>query len=109
MQAGALRRAPAPFAGDDLVGIVSAAHRAGDDRLDDAALTQRSDQLVKLGIGEGAPGIAGVGPWRLAGTRRWPRGRSTEALPATSPINAASPRPSHDRVVSSAIAVFSRP
>ena len=64
VQAGALRRAPAPFAGDDLVGVGRAAHRPRDDRLNDAALAQRGDELVKFGIGKNAPRIARVRPQR---------------------------------------------
>ena len=52
VQAGALRRAPAPLAGDDLVIVRYPAQRAHDDRLNDAALAQRSRKLFKLGVGE---------------------------------------------------------
>jgi hypothetical protein len=38
VQRGALRRAPAAFAGDDLELVVDAPQRPHDDRLDDAAL-----------------------------------------------------------------------
>ena len=61
MQAGELRRAPAPFAGDDLVLIRGAARRAHQDRLDDAVLADRGRKLVKLGIGENAARIARIG------------------------------------------------
>ncbi len=61
VQAGALRRAPAPLAGDDLEVVGGAAHRAHHDRLDDAALPDRGRQLVELGVGEIAPRIARIG------------------------------------------------
>ncbi len=109
VQAGALRRAPAAFAGDDLVSVDGAADRARDDRLDDAALAQRSDKFVELGIGESAPRIAAIRPQR---TGRHPplaaRSLDRELSAPTSPINAARPRPSRDRVASSAIAAFSQ-
>ena len=52
VQPGALRRAPAPLAGDDLEGVGGAAHGAHDDRLDDAALADRGRELVELGVGK---------------------------------------------------------
>ena len=61
VQAGALRRAPAPLAGDDLVLIDRAAHGAHQDRLDDAALADRGRELVELGLGEMAARIARIG------------------------------------------------
>ena len=60
VQARALRRAPASLAGDDLVLIHRAAHRAHQDRLDDAALADRCRELVKLGVRKRAPRIARV-------------------------------------------------
>src|ERR1700691_6060161 len=51
-------------------------------------------------------GLRAFGCNELVGSRRWPRGRSTELSAPTSPISAASPRPNRDRVASSAIAVF---
>ena len=64
VQLGALRRAPAPFAGDDLELVVDAAQRPHHDRLDDAALAHRSGELFELGVGERAARIARVGPQR---------------------------------------------
>jgi hypothetical protein len=43
-----LRCPPAPFAGDDLVGVRHAAHRAHQDRLQQAVLAHRIDQHVEL-------------------------------------------------------------
>ncbi len=64
MQTGTLRRAPAAFAGDDLVSVGGTTHRTCEDRLNDASLTQRGDKLVELGVGEHAPRIARIGPQR---------------------------------------------
>ena len=61
VHAGALRRAPAPFAGDDLELIGRALDRAHHDRLDDAALPDRGRKLVELGVGEIAPRVARIG------------------------------------------------
>jgi hypothetical protein len=61
VQAGALRRAPAPLAGDDLEIVGLAAHAAHHDRLDDAALADRIGELVELGLAEGAARIARIG------------------------------------------------
>ena len=110
VQAGALRRAPAPLAGDDLELVRRAAHGAHDDRLDDAALADRGGQLVEFGLGEGAARIARIG----ARDSRSARGAACARLAArpagdsspTSPISAARPRPSRDR--SSAIAATRR-
>ena len=74
VQAGALRRAPAPFAGDDLE-VVGAA-RAHHDRLDDAALADRMRELVQLGVGEQLARIARIGVDELDRHRRWLRARS---------------------------------
>ena len=82
MQAGALRRPPAPLAGDDLVMLGCAAQRARDDRLDDAALAQRNDEFVEFGIGKVRRGLRAFGRNEPVGTRRCPRGRSTENFPA---------------------------
>src|SRR4029077_15333973 len=60
VQARALRRAPAPFAGDDLVLIDRAAHRAHQDRLNDAALADRRHKLLELGFREGAARVARI-------------------------------------------------
>jgi hypothetical protein len=59
VQVGALRRAPAPLAGDDLevVGAAGAHH----DRLDDAALADRGGQFGELGVGEQLARIARIG------------------------------------------------
>src|SRR6185369_6522363 len=48
-------------AGDDLVLIDGIAHRAHQDRLDDAALADRGGELVELGFREGAARIARIG------------------------------------------------
>src|SRR5712692_5471084 len=61
MQTGALRRAPAPLAGDDLEGVGVAARRANHDRLHDAALADRGGELVELGIRKIATWITRVG------------------------------------------------
>ena len=60
MQTGALRGAPAPFAGDDLVVVRRAARGAHQDRLDDAALADRCRKLVEFGLGESAARIARI-------------------------------------------------
>src|SRR5262249_4179801 len=65
VQPGALRRAPAPLAGDDLVGVARAAHRAHHHRLDDAALPDRGGKLVELGLGIVPARIARIGPQLL--------------------------------------------
>jgi hypothetical protein len=70
MQTGALRRAPPPFAGNDLVGVVGTAHCAHQDRLDDAALLHRRRQLRQLGFRKGAAGIARIGRRNSIGRRR---------------------------------------
>ena len=57
---GALRRAPAPLAGDDLEAVV-ARGLAHDDRLDDAVLADRGGKLVELGVGKGAARVARIG------------------------------------------------
>src|ERR1051325_9555248 len=61
VQTGALRRAPAPLAGDDLESVGRAAHGAHDDRLDDAALADRAGELAELGVGEMTARIARIG------------------------------------------------
>ena len=69
MQARLLRRAPTPFAGDDLVGAVF--RRAHDDRLNDAALFDRVGELVQLGVGERCVrGLRGFGFRLSTGARR---------------------------------------
>ena len=97
VQAGALRRAPAPLAGDDFV-MPRPAVLAHHDRLDDAALADRLGQLVELGLGEGAARVARVGnevldrrAARLA--RRLP---AREVSSPTSPISDARPRPNRE-------------
>ena len=64
VQAGTLRRAPAPFAGDDLESVGRAAHRPRHDRLNHAALAQRRGQFIQLNVGEDAPRIARIRPQR---------------------------------------------
>jgi len=49
-------------------------------------------------------GLRALGRSAPVGSRRCARGRSPELYWPTSPINAASPRPNRDRVISSAIA-----
>jgi hypothetical protein len=61
VQARALRRAPTPFAGDDLELIVGALDRTHHDRLDDAALPDRVGELAELLVGEVAARVARVG------------------------------------------------
>ncbi len=58
VQAGDLRRAPAPFAGDDLKAILRALDRTHDDRLDHAVLPDRIGKLAEFGIGKGLARIA---------------------------------------------------
>ena len=97
VQPGALRRAPAPLAGDDLVGVGDARNGPHDHRLDDAALADRSGELVELVFAERLARVARVGPQefdrRLA--RRAARRRAGSS-PA-SPISAARPRPRRGR------------
>ena len=64
VQAGALRGAPAPLAGDDLECVGRAADRPHHDRLNHAALANRSRQLIQLFVGEHAPRIARIRPQR---------------------------------------------
>ena len=67
VQPRALRRAPAPFAGDDLVGVLRPAHGTHDHRLDDAALPDRRGQIVELEVGKVAPRIARIGTQEFDG------------------------------------------
>ncbi|CAH1662878.1 hypothetical protein BOSEA31B_12454 [Hyphomicrobiales bacterium] len=60
VQLGALRRPPAPLAGDDLIGIDHARNRADDDRLQNAAFANRIRQLVEILLDEAASRIAGA-------------------------------------------------
>ena len=60
MQACALRCAPAPLTGDDLILIHRAAHGAHQDRLDDAALADRRREFIEFGLREGAARIARI-------------------------------------------------
>ena len=110
VQAGALRGAPAALARDDLVGTGGAAQRAHRDRLDDAALLDGGGEFVELGGGEVAARIAGVGPQDLDRQPALAARRARRELVSApmSPISDASPRPSRDRVRSSAIAGLSR-
>ena len=99
VQAGALRRPPAPLAGDDLVGILRPAHRPHHDRLDDAALLDRCRQVIELRLGEMPARIARI---RLEIFDRHPPLIAcaldvSSISPPTSPMSAASPRPSRDR------------
>src|SRR5215472_13378030 len=65
VHAGALRRAPAPLARDDLVMIGRAAQGSHHDRLDDAALADRRCELVELDLGIGLTRVAGIGLEKL--------------------------------------------
>ena len=72
VQAGTLRRAPAPLAGDDLEGVRRAANRPRHDRLNDAALAQRSGNSSssaseKMRRGLRAFGRSELGRLRAAG------------------------------------------
>ena len=62
VQAGALRGAPPPFAGDDLVGVGDARHRPDDHRLDDAALADRGGEFVEFVVAERFARVARVRP-----------------------------------------------
>ena len=106
VQTGALRRAPAPLAGDDLESVGHAAHRPYHDRLNDAAFAQRSGKFVKFIVGKHAPRIARIRPQRTGRNSPLSCGRSAELSLPTSPISAARPRPNRDRAASSAIAAF---
>ena len=98
VQAGALRRAPAPLTGDDLEPVGLAANGAHYDRLDDAALANRLGQLVEFGLGESAARVARIGfeifDRRAAWLARIYR-RSAISSP-TSPISDARPRPNRE-------------
>ena len=61
MQIGALRRAPAPFAGDDLEAVVVAGALAHHDRLNDAVLADRGGEFFQFGFAEGATRVARIG------------------------------------------------
>ena len=52
VQTGDLRRAPAPFAGDDLETVLHALDRTHHDRLDHAVLLDRIRKLAEFGIGK---------------------------------------------------------
>ena len=97
VQAGALRRAPAPLAGDDLV-VVRRAGCAHHDRLDDAALLDRLGELVEFGLGEIAARVARIGLEifdRRAARLARRLGRRRVSSP-TSPISDARPRPNRE-------------
>jgi hypothetical protein len=70
MQPGALRRAPAALAGDDLVAVGSAAHRPHDDRLNDAALTQEAASSSSSALGNLRRGLRAFGRSEPVGSRR---------------------------------------
>lgn len=53
-----MRRAPAPFAGDDLISFVT--DGAHDDRLNDPVLTDRACKVLELGLIELPAGVARV-------------------------------------------------
>ena len=60
-----LRGPPAPFAGDDLIGVRDAGNGADQHRLDDAAFPDRGGQLLELGIVESFARIARVRAQKL--------------------------------------------
>ena len=62
MQPGTLCGAPAPFAGDDLVNVCEAGDSARKDRLDDALLADRGDEVFEILIVESLARIARIGP-----------------------------------------------
>ena len=80
-QAGALRRAPAPFAGDDLVAALDA---ADDDRLDDAVGADGSREILDLARRPSRARLKRVGPQQIGvdvearGPRTSGRGASRE-------------------------------
>ena len=98
VQPGALRRAPAPFAGNDLVSAVGLA--ANQHRLDDAVLTDRLREIGKFGLGEVAARIFGIGRNELDRHAAVCGGNCVGCFSSRgrgrsiSPISAASPRPS---------------
>ena len=107
VQSCTLRRLPTPFAGDDFIGLVGAPpQRAYGDRLNDTPCFDGTCEFIKLSERKFAARIARIGAKKLIGTRRWPRTRSEGVLVSApmSPIRDARPRPSRDRVDSSAIA-----
>ena len=108
VHAGALRRAPAPLAGDDLVGVGDAGDRAHEDRLQDAALFDRGGEILELGLVEILARLARIGPQELDRHETAGRaaGRSPRLRSPASPSSAANPRPSLGRA-SSAIRVRS--
>jgi hypothetical protein len=59
VQSRLLRRAPAPLAGDDLVGV--GAGPTHDDRLNDAALADRVGEKVEIVLAKGLAGVARIG------------------------------------------------
>ncbi len=61
VQACALRRAPAPLAGDDLIAVLRLPDCAHHDRLDNPALLDGGGQLIELGIGKIPARVAGIG------------------------------------------------
>src|SRR5262245_53307135 len=65
METRSLRGAPAAFARNDLVTVVGAFYRPDYDRLDHAVRPDRTGELPKLGLGEGAARIAGIWSQKL--------------------------------------------
>jgi hypothetical protein len=65
VQAGPLRRPPAPLAGDDLECIGQVLERAHDDRLNNAALSDGGRKLVEILLCEALAGIARIRPQEL--------------------------------------------
>src|SRR4051794_33729359 len=62
MQARALRRAPAPLACNDLIGVLRSGDRAHDHGLDDAAFLDRRRQIIELRFQKIAAWISRIGP-----------------------------------------------
>ena len=62
VQAGALRGAPPPLAGDDLIGVRDARNGARQNGLNDAALLDRGGEFVEFGLVEIPSRIARIGP-----------------------------------------------
>ena len=71
VQRGPLRGAPAPLAGDDLIGVGDAGNGADHHRLDQPALLDRGGELVELGVVEAFARVARIGAQEL--DRRLPR------------------------------------
>ena len=95
VQAGHLRRAPAPLAGDDFIHRGLIGHRPHQDRLHDAALADRPGQGFDLICFEVLAWVARIGAQESIGILRCPSSRSG-AGSSSSPMRAARPRPSRE-------------